>query len=253
MSARKTSAFEDSHLENSRLRGDLLTIGSRVSHDLRTPLGGILNSAELLKEILAEKSPGSAAFTNSIFDSVDELTRLIKSISLLAKATANPVPKKNVAMGEIVSAVSQRLESRLLKKHATMTAPDSWPEVEGAGDWLEFVWWNFLANAIQHGGQKIQLGWEREKNECKFWIRDDGKGVPPELRPKLFQPFDTLHKPGAARGISLSIVQRLMELQDGRCGYQAVPEGGSFFYFTLPAGETDIETKKSKLKSAETF
>ncbi|MEI9866472.1 MAG: hypothetical protein WDN00_18335 [Limisphaerales bacterium] len=43
--------------ENARLRGDLLTIAVRVSHDLRTPLGGIVNTGELLKEILVEKEP----------------------------------------------------------------------------------------------------------------------------------------------------------------------------------------------------
>ncbi|MGA2030108.1 MAG: hypothetical protein ABSG87_08555, partial [Verrucomicrobiota bacterium] len=43
--------------ENARLRGDLLTVAVRVSHDLRTPLGGIVNTGELLQEILIEKEP----------------------------------------------------------------------------------------------------------------------------------------------------------------------------------------------------
>jgi len=220
--------------ENARLRGDLLTIGSRVSHDLRTPLGGIVSTGELLKEMLAEKEPAAKAPVNSLFTSVDEIIRSIKCVSLVTKASANPSPKKPVVMAEIVSGVLQRLESRILKKDAAVTAPDSWPEVEGVADWLEFIWWNFLANALQHGGGRIQLGWERNKNEIKFWIGDNGGGVPAEWRAKLFQTFDSLHQPDSARGLSLSVVQRLVELQGGDCGYEPNPKNGARFFFTLP-------------------
>src|SRR5215472_13534040 len=90
---------EDSHTEeeNARLRGDLLTVASRISHDLRTPLGGIVTSAEVLREILAEhKQPVGLA--QAILDSVDDMTRLIKQISFVTRATANPIPKEPVQM-----------------------------------------------------------------------------------------------------------------------------------------------------------
>ena len=220
--------------ENARLRGDLLSIGSRISHDLRTPLGSLLNTIELLREILAEKEPQTVAITDSLVKSVDEMVRLIKSMSLLTKATARPPHKKMVMMGEIVSGILQQLESRTLNKGVTVSAPDSWPEVEGVSAWLDFIWWNLFANAIEHGGLKIQLGWSREKNENRFWVGDNGDGVPVNFRVKLFQPFDSLHEPNSTRGVSLSIVQRLVELQGGRCGYEINSEGWPFFYFTLP-------------------
>jgi signal transduction histidine kinase len=229
--------------ENARLRGDLLTIGCRITHDLRTPIGGILAAMELLKETFA-REPSSMAAVDSLVNSVDELNRLIKSIGVFAKATARPLPKEKVAMGEIVSGIMQQLESRILKRGATVSAPDSWPEVAGVSGWLEFVWWNFLANALQHGGLKIQLGWHKEKNEFRFWISDTGGGVCAPLRAKLFQPFDSLHQPDSTRGVSLSIVQRLVALQGGRCGYEVDPEGGPCFYFTLPLAELPAASAK---------
>ncbi len=241
--------------KNARLRGDLLTIASRISHDLRTPLGGIINTGELLKEILTEKEPTVTSLTDLLFTSVDEMSKLIGQISFLTKASADPKPKERVDMTGIISTVLQRLESRILKKPTTITQPDSWPNVDGVADWLEFIWWNLVLNALQHTGPKptIELKWQQEKNEFRFQVYDNGSGVSPERRKKLFQPFHSLHEPESTSGLGLSIVQRLVELQGGNCGYEALPAGGSRFFFTLPADKPTDEFSSSsaipKIKS----
>jgi signal transduction histidine kinase len=223
--------------ENARLRGDLLTVAVRVSHDLRTPLGGIVNTGELLKDILTEKEPAAAELTDSLFTSVDEMSKLIGQIRFVTKASAEPKPKERVNMAEIVAGVLQRLESRVLKKSATITEPNSWPEVNGVADWLEFIWWNLVANALQHAGEKpqIELIWRQEKDGFRFQVCDSGGGVPAEVRAKLFQPFDSLHQPDSTYGLGLSVVQRLVDLQGGNCGYEPNSKGGSCFFFILPA------------------
>ena len=225
--------------ENARLRGDLLTVATRISHDLRTPLGGIVSTAELLKEILTNQEPASAALADSLFTSVDEMSKLISQIRTLAKATAEPKQKLPVQMATIVSGVLERLESRILNRQATVAQPGSWPEVNGVADWLEFIWWNLLTNALQHVGDqpRIELSWNQEKNGICFQVRDNGAGVPVDMHAKLFQPFDTLHQPGSTCGLGLSVVQRLVDLQGGHCGYQSNSEGGADFYFTLPRAE----------------
>src|SRR5882724_8789023 len=130
--------------ENARLRGDLLTISSRITHDLRTPLGGILNNAEMLKEIFTENEISSAPL-DPLVNSVDEMMRLIKSTSLLAKASANPAPPEKVKMSDAVHHAWQRLERQILKREATVKMADSWPDVLGVTNWLEFIWWSFLS------------------------------------------------------------------------------------------------------------
>ncbi|HZL13619.1 MAG TPA: HAMP domain-containing sensor histidine kinase, partial [Verrucomicrobiae bacterium] len=81
---------------------------------------------------------------------------------------------------------------------------------------------------------RVELGWLAEKNKFRFWAGDNGGAIPPEKIAKLFQPFHSLHEPDAAHGLGLPIVQRLMELQGGDCGYERAAGGGRF-YFTLPA------------------
>jgi K+-sensing histidine kinase KdpD len=222
--------------ENARLRGDLLTVARRISHDLRTPLGGIITTSEMLKEVLRENNPSSASLMAPIFDSADGMAKVIERVSFILKASANSHSKEWIKMGEAVFGAMQRLESRILKSGATVAEPASWPEVNGVASWLEIVWWNLLGNALQHGKNpvRIEAGWQKEKNKFRFWVSDNGGEIPPEKIGKLFQPFHALHEPDAAQGLGLSIVHRLVELQGGDCGYEPAA-GGGCFYFTLPA------------------
>jgi signal transduction histidine kinase len=226
-----------SESELARLRGDLLTVASRVSHDFRTPMGAIVTATEVLKETLEENNL-PVALTRTVFDSVDELTRQIKQISFITRATADPLPKKLLPMDGVVAVALQRVESQILKKQATVINPDSWPRINGVAIWLEEVWWNFLTNALEHAGERprIELSWKKEGGKYRFEITDNGRGVPEEIRKKLFRPFHLLYKTDSPHGFGLAIVQRLVELQGGDCGYEPKP-GSSCFFFSLP----DIE------------
>jgi signal transduction histidine kinase len=221
---------------NARLRGDLLTIASRFSHDLRTPLNYIFTAGEAMKEILAEKEPAAAGMADSLLSSAEEMNQLIKRMSFVLRASANPPPKTRLAMAGPVSFALQRLESRILKNQATVKEPTAWPEVEGVSAWLEMIWWNLLTNALTHGGEKsrIELGWHEHEGHSRFWITDNGPGVSPERQKNLFKSFDSLHETEDFAGLGLAIVDRLVELQGGQCGHESPAAGGSLFYFELP-------------------
>ena len=221
---------------NERLRGDLLTIAHRVSHDLRTPLNYIFSASEALKEILIEKEPAAAAMADSLLNSAEEMTQLIKCVSFVIRASVSPLDKTRGSMAEPVFIALQRLESRLLKKKATVKKPATWPEIEGVPAWLEIIWWNLLMNALTHGGQnaEIEIGWKKRKNNFHFWVGDNGPGVAPERQKNLFKSFDSLHETKDFAGLGLAIVRRLVELQGGECGYQSPKDGGALFYFELP-------------------
>ncbi len=222
--------------ENARLKGDLLTIASRVSHDLRSPLGAIINAGELLKEIASASDPTSLAIAKPLFDSVDDLGKLITQISQFTKASAVSVLKQQLSMEEILWLVLQRHEREILRKRATIAQPDDWPKVRGVASWLEAIWGNLISNSLEHGseGNQITLGWERRENDLRFRVTDTGPGVAAEKAADLFQPFNLLHRLNAREGLGLSIVQRLVELQGGTCSYSPGQGGGSTFYFTLP-------------------
>jgi signal transduction histidine kinase len=223
--------------ENARLRGDLFTVGRRLSHDLRTPLMGVSTACDAIMDTLPDAAAAREGFAKSITTSAEEVAGLLDRISGLLKATAETKAMEAVPMGNAVWAALQRLDRRRMAQGAVILQPAEWPTVPGNATWLELIWGNLVGNALDHAGKepRIELGWGEVDGGWRFWIQDGGPGVPARVVASLFHPFDLLHRPNAPRGWGLPIVQRLVELQDGTCGYEALPGGGARFFFTLPA------------------
>jgi signal transduction histidine kinase len=222
--------------ENARLRGDLFTVGRRLTHDLRTPLMGVSTACDAIMDTLPDAAAAREIFAKSIATSSEEAARLLERISGLLKATAETKAKEAVPMGNVVWAALQRLDRRRIAQGAVMLQPSAWPTVPGQAAWLELIWVNLVANALDHAGAepRIELGWTEADGGWRFSVEDGGPGVSARMIAGLFHPFDLLHRPSAPRGWGLPIVQRLVELQDGTCGYEARPGGGARFFFTLP-------------------
>lgn len=218
-----------------RARGDLLTVGRRVVHDLRTPLGGILTSVEVLREIMTEKGVPALDLTDAVSESATDLGRILDRVSFLAKASATPAAITTFTMEDAVRNVLDRLKPKITEKGAALIVPDEWALVSGVPQWSEVIWQNLISNALQHGpaGLRIVIGWGFLDDECRFRIEDSGPGVSIERRPLLFQPFDELHQPKSSRGLGLSIVRRLVEMQGGVCQYEVDTSGRHAFVFSL--------------------
>jgi len=225
----------------ARARGDLKTVSRRLTHDLRSHVGGILTTAEALRETISEDS--RPAQFKPLIHATEETMDLIDRISFVIRASAIPKPAEALDMGMACWAAIQRLETEILKKAVALVQPNSWPAVEGVGSWTEVVWLNLLANSLYQRGSdsRIEIGWEaRDKKEADdealFWVEDSGPGVPDEKRALLFHPFHLLHQTNAPNGLGLPIVRRLVELQGGHCSYRRVNDR-TRFCFTLPLAE----------------
>lgn len=222
--------------ENARLRGDLKTVARRICHDLRTPLGCIHTSCELLKEV-ADQDPGmTTSMLGIIRDSTHEITQLIDRVSYVIRVSVDGTPCESVPMGGVVDSVLHELEPLIAQSGAVVRRPRAWPEVIGAPDALGTVWGNLISNALKHRWPEapIQLDWTQEGDDLRFSVAAQGAPVSDCQRPRLFQPFELLHSQ-VAPGLGLSFVQRLVSLHGGQCGYERREGDVSVFYFTLPA------------------
>jgi signal transduction histidine kinase len=225
--------------ENARLRGDLLTVARRVNHDLRSSLNGVVTASEVIKEILSAENPEDVELIQPVVDSATEIARLIDQVGFVAKATAVVSALQKLPMDELVWKGLSRVERRIHERKAHVAHAEVWPEIFGVASWIEAIWTDLILNALDHTGPNphIELGWSENEIEYRFWVDDRGPGVAIEKRGGLFKPFNRLAEPGSMRGFGLSIVQRLVELQGGRCGYESREGGGARFYFTLPKAE----------------
>jgi len=115
------------------------------------------------------------------------------------------------------------------------------PRVLGDAASMRQVWMNLLSNAVKYsaGDQQpvVRVDWRMQGQEAQFSVEDNGAGFDPDYAHKLFQPFSRLHKAQEfeGTGVGLAIVRRVVERHGGRVWAEARAEGGSRFWFSLPA------------------
>ncbi len=221
--------------ENLRLRGDLKTVAHRFRHDLLGTLNCINVSCELIQELLNGRARPVKAQLGVIRSSLSETCQLIDHVSEVLDASAEPVPLRPVAMATVIETVVRRLAEDDPAGAERIRRPPDWPVVEGSAPWLEAIWRHLIRNALKHGepAAPIELGWDLRDAATRFWVANRGAELPADLANRLFRPFDHLHgEPG--RGFGLAIVNRLVSLQGGRCGYERRSGQSTVFTFTLP-------------------
>jgi signal transduction histidine kinase len=228
--------------ENLRLGGDLKTVACRLRHDLLSPLNCINISCDLIKELLGDHASLVQRQLGVIDKSMAEVAQMIDRVSELLNASTDSRPANAVCMEDVIDTVLSQLEPELQEGGAIVERPANWPQVKGVAKWIEIIWWNLINNAIQHSepSAPIHLGWNRNGKGLRFWVSNRGEAVPPEIEPRLFPRFDQLHRLPSS-GLGLCVVERLVLLQGGHCGYERLDNHSSVFYFTLP-GKQSVAT-----------
>ena len=221
------------------------TFLTAVSHDLRTPLSAILGSAITLESAdelgishedrrqlvrsLARKSRRLTAMVNDLLD-MDRLTRgLVQPRRELTDLGA--------LLGRTV-AESDVLEERTV--HVQMEPIDAWIDESMVVRIVE----NLLVNAIKHTPPTatIWVGARRVDNGVIVRVDDDGPGIAPDERDRLFQPFergeDSTPSPGL--GVGLSLVARFADAHGGRAWVEDREGGGASFRVLFPDPATRL-------------
>jgi signal transduction histidine kinase len=148
-------------------------------------------------------------------------------------------------MRAIVQAALYHLQHQIQQSQATIHLPETWPHTHGYAPWIEEVWINYLSNAFKYGGNPPIITIEVEQiggNSVRFWVQDNGPGIPADQQDQLFTPFTRL-RPSKIQGhgLGLSIVQRIVSKLGGQVGVESQPNQGSRFFFTLPVGPSVTE------------
>jgi two-component system sensor histidine kinase EvgS len=232
--ARRT--LEDLNEEKSRFM-------AMAAHDLKNPLTSLLMTFDML-----DKLP-DAERREEILQAVQTTHYMCALVKNLLNAHAIDqgaltVARTHVKLAPVLRRSLERCQtlarSKGIELHADL--PDNPPVIQGDEDALEQVMDNLLSNAIKFspGGSRVAVSVRTlEEGFTRVEVRDQGPGVPPEERPRLFQRFSRLSAiPTAGEsstGLGLSIVKRLVEAMGGNVGVEPGPVSGSIFYFDLPA------------------
>lgn len=210
-----------------------------VSHDLRTPLNGIIGFTELLNVQFAAQLPTEARdMLGHIYDSGLRMNQLIDDLMRLSKLGHQALHIENVDVENDVRSLCEEL-NRQHHARTIFLQIDSLPSVKADRALLRQVFSNLLSNAYKFTREiplgKIEIGSEIQNGERVFYVRDNGAGFDMANIEKLFGVFQRLHRNEdfEGNGVGLSIVQRIVRRHGGRIWAQAKPGEGACFYFTL--------------------
>ncbi|MBE9563049.1 MAG: hybrid sensor histidine kinase/response regulator [Proteobacteria bacterium] len=231
-------AIEQKNLELEVQNMELNAFAQIVVNDLKKPLIRQAGFTNILKKELANKE--SLNFLQEIDQSRHEMVDVVDDMVLLINIRTQEVVVEAPDMVSIVAGVRHKLTSLINKYNGTIIAPPSWPIVWGYSPWIETVWEIYITNALLYGGKppKVELGFNSDDKQIKFWVRDNGRGFTDEQQKKLFAPMSDITKVeaelGKGYGLKLSIVRLIIEKCGGEIGVKSRVGRGSLFYFTLP-------------------
>ncbi len=211
-----------------------------VAHDLKAPLALMMGYAELMADVRdPDEWEELQAMGQAVYRNGRKMNNIINELLLFATVRKGEVEVMPLAMAEIVAQAQDRLTQMIDEQQGEIIVPEAWPVAQGYAAWVEEVWVNYLSNGLKYGGQppRLELGAAPQKDgTIRFWVKDNGPGVPPEEQELVFAEFIQLTKVRAeGYGLGLSITRRIVEKLGGEVGIESLPGQGSLFYFTLPA------------------
>jgi len=235
--------LEQQAIELQARNEELDAFAHTVAHDLKNPLGPVIGFAEIvIRDYTAMSDDERQRCVQAIARSGRKIKSIVEELLLLAEVRKVQVGTEPLDMAAIVSEAQQRLADMVEQSHAKIVLSDAamWPDAMGYGPWVEEVWVNYLSNAIKYSGKPPHVGLGAElqtDNMVRFWVSDNGPGIPPEARARLFTPFTRLDQVRTqGHGLGLSIARRIVEKLGGQVGVESRVGQGSVFSFTLPAG-----------------
>lgn len=207
----QNTVLERQSTELAQQNSELDAYAHTVAHDLKHPLTALLGQTALLQgaaNALSEQQRSD--LLQSIHSSAEKMNNIINALLMLAS-----------------------------EHNANIRFTEGWPKAMGFSPWLEQVWVNYISNAIKYGGEApaVVLGANELPNgQIRYWVKDSGPGIALEKQTALFAQFNRLDtKKADGHGLGLSIVARIVQRLGGETGYETPPDGGSLFWFSLPA------------------
>jgi two-component system sensor histidine kinase KdpD len=228
--------------ETSELRAALF---SSVTHDLRTPLASIkAGVTSLLDPTATHDADQERELLATILGETDRLNRLVGNILDLARVRAGAlVPAKEpTPIEEVIDSVLHRMEPTLRGvRLRTVIRPDL-PDVPMDPVQIDQVLTNLLENAARFSPPEgeVVVAASLWHHSVQVRIVDQGPGIPPEDRERVFEPF--MHGDVAGRsgsGLGLAIARAIIVAHGGRIWIEGAPSGGTAVVFELPVFDAE--------------
>ncbi len=214
---------------------------ANVSHELKTPLQGIIGSAELLENGMV-KQEDVPRFVGHIRAEAQRLVTLIGDIIRLSQLDeGEPMPTEPVELLAVAREVAENLRSAAETRNVTVEVTGTPATVSGVRRLLYEIVLNLCDNAIKYNteGGRVEVEVAQDGGTAAVTVRDTGIGIPPEHQSRVFERFyrvDKSHsKASGGTGLGLSIVKHAVQYHHGVIRLKSEVGKGTEIRVTFPA------------------
>ena len=214
-----------------------------LAHELNTPLGNIKALAVLARKDLGGGEVDPAVLEEDLADIVNQTEKCSRIIGgLLGFARKRKTEFSLYNINDCIATAISLVQLRSEKKDVAIlfTPNDRLPYLKVDGHQLEQVFVNILLNGIDAvlPGGKIEVTADFDGTQVTLRFSDSGAGIPPEILPKIFNPFFTTKETGKGTGLGLSLSYGIVKNHGGRIDVRSRHQEGTEFIVRLPVGRT---------------
>jgi two-component system CheB/CheR fusion protein len=211
-----------------------------IAHDLRAPLRAVQSFTQVLLEDYGKKfDPEGRQFAERIVAAATRMDILINDLLAYAKLSHTQLPIEPLDLNDEMRRVREQLAAEISTQEGELTF-GKLPTVMANQIVLDQALANLISNSLKFvppgTKPKIEIGAaERDGSTARIYIQDNGIGIPPEHRERVFGLFQRLHHeeyPGT--GVGLAIVKKGIERMGGRVSIEEPEKGGTRFIIELP-------------------
>ena len=225
--------------ELRRANDDLQQFAYSASHDLQEPIRNVAVYSEIVaKRYHDQLDADGRQFLGFLREGGRRLATLINDLLAYTRAGVVEGDVQTVDSSAVLEETLANLAEAIRESGASVTH-DHLPPVDIGESHLQLVFQNLLSNAIKYRKEEppqIHVSASQQGADVVFSVQDNGIGIDPQYKEKIFGVFKRLHRDQkySGTGIGLAICQRVVERYGGRIWVESTPGKGATFFFTLP-------------------
>jgi signal transduction histidine kinase len=223
-----------------------------VAHELKNRVGAVRGAAHMLEEPWLQEAE-RARFQRMILENVTGLQKVLSDLESLSRLESDARQRRNVLLPQAAAEAVRQLRDTAQAKGVDVRIADDLPPVEVDAAAVELCLANLISNSIKYSDSGRENSWVEISAELVYpshlygelivRVRDNGMGVAPAARERLFEQFYRAHSDTVTEaegtGLGLSIVRETAESLGGRAWAEFPAEGGTVFAFCLPSRRED--------------
>lgn len=226
----------------AQLKNDFI---SNLTHELKTPISTVSVAVEALSHFNAlQNTERTREYLGISAEALQRLSMLVDQVMHVSRFEQGNIAwnMETLDLKELIARVSQNMKPQLEKSGAVFhleAASGNWP-IRGDRQHLQSVWYNLLDNALKYTSRipEIKVELTRQGADYRILVSDNGMGIPPEYRNRVFEKFFRVPKGNTHNikgyGLGLSYVAAVLQSHGGSISLERTSPEGSSFVVLLP-------------------